>query len=175
MANDTVFISIMCPDRVGLVAAVAGCLFDLGGDLCDTTFAVLGGGAEFACICEVPSDITPEAVENELRGIPQLAEAQLAVTRFRLARLHDESARATHHLALRGGNRLGLIARLCEVFVQFQANVVRLDAERLPGEADDEYAIKIAVRIPETAKAACLATVANTAGQLGLSFSHHAP
>jgi len=46
MSQDTVFISVMSRDRVGLVAAIAGCLFDLGGDLSDTTFAVLGGGAE---------------------------------------------------------------------------------------------------------------------------------
>ncbi len=172
MSHDTVFISVMSQDRVGLVAAIAGCLFDLGGDLSDTTFAVLGGGAEFASVCAVPADLAPETIDQELRALPQLAGAQVAVTRFRLAAVHDETARVTHRLTLRGGNRPGLIARLCEVFVQFHANVVRLDAERIPGEASDDYAIEFAVSIPAAGTSACIATVANTAGELGLSFSY---
>jgi len=96
----------------------------------------------------------------------------VSVTRFRLAAIHDETAKVTHRLTLHGGNRPGLIARLCEVFVQFQANVVRLDAERIPSEAADEYAIDIEVRIPATGTASCIATVANTAGELGLSFDY---
>ncbi len=172
MANNTALISVMCPDRVGLVADIAGCLFDLGGNLNDTTFAVLGGGAEFTSVCELPADVSFAEVERSLRNIATLADAEVSVTLFGLAPLHDETARITHHLTLRGGNRPGLIARLSEVFVQFRANVVRLAAERVPGMGTDEYAIEIAVRIPDESAPACLATIGNTAGELGLSFGY---
>ena len=62
----TALISILCPDRIGLVAAIAGRLFDLGGNLADTTFAVLGGGAEFTAVCEFPEGVTPETIEAEV-------------------------------------------------------------------------------------------------------------
>ena len=42
----TALISIICEDHPGLIADVTGRLFDLGVNLGDTTFAVLGGGAE---------------------------------------------------------------------------------------------------------------------------------
>ena len=105
MANNTALISVMCPDRVGLVADIAGCLFDLGGNLNDTTFAVLGGGAEFTSVCEFPPDVSLADVEGSLRNMRALAGAEISVTAFGLAPVHDETARITHHLTLRGGNR----------------------------------------------------------------------
>ena len=53
-----VLVSVLGPDRVGLVAAIAEHLFDVGVNLRDTTFAALGSGAEFVAICELPSDLT---------------------------------------------------------------------------------------------------------------------
>ena len=38
-----VLVSVFCPDRTGLIAAIAGRLFDLGANLGDTSFTVLGG------------------------------------------------------------------------------------------------------------------------------------
>ena len=172
MTNHTALISVMCTDRVGLVADIAGCLFDLGGNLNDATFAVLGGGAEFTGVCEFPGDLPLAEVERSLRNIESLADADVSVTVFGMAPVHDETARVTHHLTLRGGNQPGLIARLCEVFVQFRANVVRLSSERIPGKGRDDYAIDIAVRIPPDSVPTCLATVGNTAGELGLSFGY---
>ena len=34
----TALISVLCPDRVGVVAAMTGQIFDLGGNLGDTKF-----------------------------------------------------------------------------------------------------------------------------------------
>ena len=58
--STTVLVSIIGPDRVGLVSAVTSRLFDLGADLGDTSFAVLGGGAEFTAICEFPGGMELE-------------------------------------------------------------------------------------------------------------------
>ena len=165
-------ISIICPDRVGLVADISGCLFDLGGNLNDTTFAVLGGGAEFTTVCDVPNDVSLEYVEGALRALKELSEAEISVTPFSYAPVHGETAKITHDIVLCGGNRPGLIARLCEVFVQFSANVVRLNAEKIPGPGDGDYAISIKAFIPQASAASCLATIANTAGELGLNCTH---
>lgn len=164
----TVLISVICPDRVGLVAAITGRLFDLGGNLSDTTFAVLGGGAEFTSICELPESVELADVESDLGTLPVLDGAELTVRSFDMAAVHGPSGRITHRVMVIGGDRPGLIARLCEVFVQFKANIVRLNAEKIPGGSEDHYAITLNVWIPDGRAPSCLATVDNTAGELGL-------
>ena len=163
-------ISITCPDRVGLVSAISGRLFELGANLGDTTFAVLGGAAEFTSVVELPDDMEFETAEAELRALPELGDADVSVTRFALAPVHGPLGHVTHRITVVGGDRPGLIAPLSEVFVQFEANIVRLNAERVeaPG-GGSQYAVIISVCLPEASADTCLATVANTAGSLGLT------
>ena len=163
------WISISCPDRVGLVSAITGQVFDLGGNLGDTTFAVLGAGAEFTSVCDFPDDVDLSTVEDIMSRLPELDGAEVSVSRFDLAPVHGPSGRVTHRIAVSGGDRPGLIARLCELFVQSRANIVRLNAERIPGPDGGEYVVNIAVNIPEESTQTCLATVANTAGELSLN------
>lgn len=163
-------VSIICPDRVGLVSAVSGQLFDLGVNLGDTTFAVLGGGAEFTAVCELPDSLGLDELKKELDGLDQLHDAQVTVSNFTHSPVHAESAHITHRLVLQGGDRPGLIARLCEVFGQFNANIVRLNSDSMPGTRDDQYEIRIAVWIPEENVKSCLAVVDNTAGELRMKF-----
>ncbi|MGZ8410438.1 MAG: glycine cleavage system protein R [Hyphomicrobium sp.] len=164
-----VFVSISCADRLGLIAAISGCLFDLGGNLGDTTFAVLGGAAEFNSVVELPEGTNPDHVEQALRRLPELADANVLVQPFTLSPLHAAAARVTHRITVSGGDRPGLVARLSEVFVEFGVNIVRLNAERIPSSVGTVYGVIMAVHIPEPSVASCLATVANTAGSLGLT------
>jgi glycine cleavage system transcriptional repressor len=71
MANHTALVSIMCEDRPGLIADVTGRLYDLGINLGDTTFAVLGGGAKLTLVAKLPSDISiPAAPTSRSRRSP---------------------------------------------------------------------------------------------------------
>jgi glycine cleavage system transcriptional repressor len=162
-------VSVSCPDRLGLVSAITGCLFDLGANLGDTTFAVLGEAAEFISVVEVPSGTAPEAIEAALRKLPELSDAEISVSPFTLAPVHGPSGQVNYRITVSGGDRPGLVARLSEVFVEFKANIVRLNAERIVASDQTQYAVIIAVYIPEENARSCLATVANTAGGLGLS------
>lgn len=170
----TVLISVVCPDRTGLVAAIAGRLFDLGADLGDTSFAVLGGGADFSTVCDLPEHAAPAEVEAQLRALPELAGGKVTVEPFTLPAVHGQSGRITHRVVVSGGDRPGLLARLSEVFMQFKANIVELNAERVPADGGTLYVTRFAVCIPEPSTQSCLATVANTAGELGLSCRHEA-
>ncbi|NQU56350.1 MAG: amino acid-binding protein [Rhodospirillales bacterium] len=159
-------VSIICPDRVGLVSAVCGQLYDQGVNLGDTTFAVLGGGAEFTAVCELPESLELEELQKSLSGMDELQDAKVTITNFDLSPVHAESAHITHRIVIQGGNRPGLIARLCEVFGQFDANIVRLNSDSMPTTNDDQYEIRIAVWIPPENVKSCHAVVANTAGEL---------
>lgn len=162
----TALISVFCPDRPGLVAAITGHLFDVGADLGDTSFAMLGTGAEFTSVCELPAGIAPEDVAQGLAAIPELAQARISVRPYEMDAAHGPAGRITHRVVVSGGDRPGLVARLSEVFGEFKANIVRMDAQRLPEQGI--YVTRFAVSIGERADA-CLNTIANTAEEMNLS------
>jgi glycine cleavage system transcriptional repressor len=167
--SDTALVQILCPDRTGLIAAVAGRLHDLGVNLGDTTFAVLGAGAEFTSVCELPRGVSPQTVEEDLRGLPEVEGGKVTVTSFSLPDVHGPSAKITHRIEIAGRDMPGLVARLAEAFNEFGANIVRLNSERIPGSGGARYVTRIAAWIPENKTEACLATVANTAAQMNLT------
>jgi glycine cleavage system transcriptional repressor len=162
----TVLISISGPDRTGLVAAITGRLFELGANLGDSSFAMLGAGAEFTSVCEIPADIPPAELEADLAAMPELAELRVSVRPFELVAADGKQGRITHRVVVSGGDRPGLVATLSEVFGEFQANIVRMDAQRIPEQG--LYVTRFAVAIPFRVDA-CLSSIANTAGELNLS------
>jgi glycine cleavage system transcriptional repressor len=164
----TALVSIICEDHAGLIAAVTGRLYDNGINLGDTTFAVLGGGAEFTLVAKLPDRLTLADLERDLRSLPDLKGAQLTVTPFQYRESHDEQAKITHRIEIVGDDSPGLVARLSEAFGQFGANIVRLNSESVPGASGARFLLRMAVWVPADKAAACMATVANTAGQMNL-------
>lgn len=163
-------ISIACRDDRGLLAAVAGRLFDLGGDLGDASFSLLGEEAQLACVCALPDHVDAETVRAQLDALPALANGDVTVKPFQLGRAHAANGVATHVVRVRGSDRPGLMARLAEAFGELGANVVRMDAEQLARDATSDYLMRFEVWIPEGREEACLANVANTAETLGMSY-----
>jgi glycine cleavage system transcriptional repressor len=167
----TLLVSIFCPDRAGLIAVIANRLFELGANLGDASFAVLGSGAEFSAICSVPGHIDEESLKDDLSGLAELTGAEISVKGFGLDAAHSPSARITHVVSVGGGDRPGLVAALAELFAGFKVNIVRMDAQTLPGNGNGRYVTRFALNIPANSVNACLAAVANTAGELGLTCS----
>jgi len=166
-------ISITCPDRVGLVSAITGDLFDLGISLGDTAFSVLGGASKFSTVCTLPDGLSLEDVETSLDAIDELQNAEISVSKFDLSPEHDETGQITHRIVLKGDDQPGLIARLSEVFIEFNANIVRLNSCRVAGPEGCDYEIRFGVWIPEERVKSCLATVANTAASLRMDCRWH--
>lgn len=162
-------VSTFCPDRVGLISGVTGHLFELGINLRDATFAAMGAGAEFSAVCELPAGLTVEEVQAGLAALPELKGAQIKVTPFDFDPNPGPQALITHRVEVSGGDQPGLIARLSEIFTQFEANIVRLDAQTLPDRAGGRYTIRFSVSIPPERAATCLNAVANTAESIGLT------
>jgi glycine cleavage system transcriptional repressor len=162
-------VSVLCADRVGLVSAIADYLFSVGINLRDTTFATLGSGAEFISVCELPEGVTAEEIQAGLASLPELAGADIRAVPYAFDPEPGATARITHRIAISGGDQLGLVARLSDVFTQYEANIVSLEARKLPEAEGGLYVTRFAVSIPEDRASACLATVANTAGTPGLT------
>lgn len=161
-------VTILCRDQVGLVAAVADHLFAHGVNLRDTTFASLGQGAELTAICELPEGLAPSSLQDGLALVPELEGAEIKVAAYVFDPRPGPTARITHRVEVEGGDQLGLIARLVEIFAQYGANIVRLDAQKLPELEGGRYVTRFLVWLPPARSETCLAAVANTAGSLGL-------
>ncbi len=164
-------ISILCRDQTGLVAAIADELFSAGVNLRDTTFAALGEGAEFTSVCELPEGTEVGDLKASLDILPELKDAQVRVIPYGFDPAPGPRGLITHRVEVSGGDQLGLIARLAEIFAQFDANIVRLDAQKLPEDEGGRYVTRFAVWLSPDRANSCLAAVANTAGTLGLVSS----
>jgi glycine cleavage system transcriptional repressor len=158
-------ITLIARDRVGLVSAIANHLFAAGINLRDTSFAAMGQGSEFTSVCELPDGLTPEALEADLAALPELSGAKLKIRPYRYDPVAGPTGQITHVFEIGGGDQLGLIARLSDIFPQFGANIVRLDAQTL---ANGQFVTRFAVWLPPERAQACVAAVNNTAGSLGL-------
>lgn len=161
----TFLVSVACDDRTGLIAAITGRLFDLGGNLGDTTFAVLGRSAEFTSLVDVDEHLDAAAIRAELANLPETAGGTIEVAPYDRPTAHGPMGHVSHVLTVSGGDQPGLIARIAEVFGEFGANIVHMEAGREGGT----YSMRFAVAIPEDAAAKCLATVANTAESMNLA------
>jgi glycine cleavage system transcriptional repressor len=165
-------VSVLSSDKTGLVSAISGCLFDLGINLGSTSFTVLGSGAKFTAVCEAGNELSKSAVEEALSSLPELDGAEIQVVDFEFSTEHAANAEVTHRIIIQGGDHPGLIARLTEVFIDFDANIVRLDADRLISDGQAQYLTQIAAWIPASREHACLASISNTASSLGMQCSY---
>ena len=168
MAAHTALVSIMCEDRPGLIADVTGRLYELGINLGDTTFAVLGTGAKLTLVAKLPADVALPDVEEDLRSMPVMQGAELSVVPFAYRETHDPSTHITHRIEISGDDSPGLIARLSEALRPMGANIVELNSESAPGPSA-RFLLRMAINVPKGKEAVCMATVANTAGQMNLA------
>jgi glycine cleavage system transcriptional repressor len=162
-------VSILCRDQVGLVAAIADHLFSQGVNLRDTTFASLGKGAEFTAICELPDGASAAGLQDGLSLVAELEGAEIRVLPYEFDPETGAMGRITHRVEVDGGDQLGLIARIAAIFAQFGANIVRLDAQKLPAADGGRYVTRFAVWLTPARADTCLAAIANTAGSMGLA------
>ncbi|SDE29215.1 glycine cleavage system protein R [Rhodospira trueperi] len=165
----TLHVQVFCPDRTGLVSGLTAALFDLGANLGDTRFAVLGQRAEFSAVVSVADDITAEQVGAAMRDCPEAVEADVSVMPYDAWVNPEGGPNITHHVYVTGGDRPGLVTRLAEVFGDFDANIATMNAQAMPQDSS-QYIIRFAVAIPSGRESACLATVSNTAQSMGMTY-----
>jgi glycine cleavage system transcriptional repressor len=169
--TNTLLVSIICPDRPGLISSITGLLFDLGINLADANFAVLGSGAEFTAICEAPHKISASMLTEQLRGLNDMENADIKVSAFKWGADRGPAGNITHRIVLQGDDQPGLVARLTEVVSDYDANIVRMDTKTIATAAGREYLIEMGVSVPKGRAEACLSAIGNTAGSLNMKSS----
>jgi glycine cleavage system transcriptional repressor len=168
LPGDRFLISIMGRDKVGVVSAVSGYLFEIGANLADSAFAVLGEGFEFSSVAEFGAGVDSGEIEAGLAQMEALAGARITVSRFPFELLRGESGHITHVVEITGGDRPGLVARISEVLVQYGANIVRMSSRREASADGFNYRTRFAVNVDERRLKALENALSNTAGSLRL-------
>lgn len=163
-------ISLKTSDRVGLISELAARLNELGVNLGDAGFAVLGSTADFSSLAELPDDVTISQVNDALLELDGIDADQLTVTAQGGGAAKAPEAAINHCLTVSGRDRPGLVARLCEVLVDFQANIVQMNASTFHHADGDRYAVRFEVYLPPERAQVALAALANTAEQMGLDW-----
>jgi glycine cleavage system transcriptional repressor len=169
--SNTFLISVMGLDRVGVVSAVTSYLFEIGANLADSAYAVLGKGFEFSCVAEFEAAGAAEEVEDGLKSLELLAGARISVTPFQFDLVHGESGRITHTVEITGGDRPGLVARVSEVLVDYGANIVRMSSRRTASDEGFDYRTRFAINVEGARLDALKNALSNTAGSMRLNCS----
>jgi glycine cleavage system transcriptional repressor len=167
--HKTYLLSVVCPDRTGLISAITGELFSLGINLADANFSILGSGAEFSAVLDAPEELDIDGMRQALSALPELEQADIEIKPYTLTQLRGESGTVTHHLSLKGDDQPGLVARITELFLDYGANIVRMDTHVVGKAGGTDYAIDLWVWVPEQRAQACIAAINNTAASLGMS------
>ncbi len=171
MTHYKALLSVYSHDRVGLISEVTSHLFDRGVNLGDTSFAILGKGGEFTSIIHIPEDLPSDNLTEELQSLSGLEGAEVDIKRFRLPEQQTPPTVITHRIKCEGEDQPGLLARLSEVFIDFDANIVRLKSDRQETIGGARFITRFSVNIPKERAVTCLAALSNTAEGLGQALS----
>jgi glycine cleavage system transcriptional repressor len=151
-------------DRPGIVAAVAGSLFEMGCNLEDVSSTILRGSFAIMLVVDAPEGLDRIDLEHrldadrngmsvEVRGAPSERVA---------------SAPTTHTLVAYGSDRPGLVARMAAALADRDVNITDLSC-RLVGDEEPVYAMVADLAVPEAADADALArAIADLASEMGV-------
>ena len=162
-------ISITCSDQIGLLATITGRLFDLNADLGNTSFSGKKKIAEFYSVAEFKNLLDKKDLAVELNKLPGLENAKIIVSEYQPTIAEENQLQITYSVELRGEDRPGLVARMAEVFAEFESNIVTMNSQVISQNGNPDYLIRFGVYIPNKRAASCIAAIDNTAKSLGLA------
>ncbi|MEU8000888.1 ACT domain-containing protein [Catellatospora sp. NPDC049111] len=157
-------VTVIGPDRTGIVADVAEALARLGANLTDSTMTRLRGHFAMTLICTAPASAT----EVEAALLPLSADGQLLVT------VRDVGPDEPPHngglpylLSVHGADRLGIVAAVTRVVADAGGNVTDLST-RLVGPL---YLLVAEVDLPEGVPGELTKRLAHVADELGVEVN----
>lgn len=163
-------ISIAGQDRIGVVSSVTGYLFEIGANLADTAYAILGEGFEFSCVVNLEGLMTGSELAEGLVALEQLHDTRINVVRFPFNVDRPDSGEISHILEIQGGDRVGLVSSISDVLQKYDANIVRMNSRRLEDSTGAvEYRMRFALNVDSDKYAAFDTALVNTAGSLRLT------
>jgi glycine cleavage system transcriptional repressor len=155
-------ITVIGPDRTGIVADVAEALAGVGANLSDSTMTRLRGHFAMTLICTGPA---ADAVEKALA--PIVADGLLAMVRAVEPEPVDRAAGEPYLVSVHGADRLGIVAAVTRVVAAAGGNITDLTT-RLTGPL---YLLVAEVDLPAGEADDLAARLAQAGNELGVEVT----
>jgi glycine cleavage system transcriptional repressor len=156
-------ITVIGPDRTGIVADVAEALSGVGANLSDSTMTRLRGHFAMTLVCTGPA---AGAVEKALA--PVTADGRLIATVRAVEPEADADVRGEPYLvSVHGADRLGIVAAVTRVVAAAGGNITDLTT-RLTGPL---YVLVAEVDLPRDAADGLAARLVDAADELGVDVT----
>lgn len=167
--NPVYLLTITGPDQSGVVADITNYLFEIGGNLADTAFAVLGQGFEYSGVIIFSESKSISQISDGLAALKSLEGSRITINPFPYDLMRNEVGDITHVIEFIGGDRPGLVAGMASELAVYNANIVRMNSRRITmDEGGQGYRTRFAVNIPKERATVCGNALSNLAGSLNL-------
>jgi glycine cleavage system transcriptional repressor len=154
-------VTVIGPDRPGIIADVTGALAGVGVNLEDSTMTLLRGHFAMMLVCTGPADGVQEALE------PLSGELVITVREVAPEQAHPPVG-ASYILSVHGADRPGIVSAITRVVAAVGGNVTDLST-RLSGTL---YVLTAEVELPASANLGILQTALEvTADELGVGVT----
>jgi len=153
-------ITVIGPDRTGIIADVSAALAEVGANLSDSTMTRLRGHFAMTLICTGPS---AAEVEKALQPLTDL----IATVRTVEQETDGAAAGEPYLVSVHGADRLGIVAAVTRVVAAAGGNITDLTT-RLTGPL---YVLIAEVDLPPAAADDLAVRLAEAADQLGVDVS----
>jgi glycine cleavage system transcriptional repressor len=140
-------------DRPGIVAALTGSLYEMGGNLQDVSSSILRGHFAIMLVVEAPDPMDADALRRELETAAEPLGVSVSVRDVEAA--IPRRAHATHVVTAYGADRPGIVARITHLLAERRVNITDLSS-RLTTEEPQVYALVAEVAVPSETDADAL-------------------
>jgi len=151
------------------VAAIAGVLLELGGNLEDSRMAILRGHFAVMLIVDLPDRTARERLEDGLGEVRDRLGLE-AVSVSEVERIDAAGGDPTHVLTVYGADKPGIVHGVAAVLAERGVNVSDL-ATQVTGADDPVYVMMLELALGDVAEDELDAALAETAGELQVDVS----
>jgi len=153
-------------DRPGIVAAVTGAVFHLGGNIEDASMTRLGGEFAMMLVVGLPRTAAGPRLVKSLVGLQQSLQLTMSAKPVAQALAHSRrQAGATHLISVYGTDRPGIVFRVARALAERRVNITDLNTKILERSGKPLYVMLLEVQIPSRAKARTLESALRRLGR----------
>lgn len=143
-----VVVSVLGPDRLGIVAAMSRAIFDLGCNFERVGSTIIGGHFAMTMLARCEDEVDPSTVEASVASVA--AElGLLAVVKVAEGAPDDTP---THVVAVAGADKPGIVYRVADTLARMRVNVVSLDMRTTDNGTASTCSLRIHVAAPAGAR-----------------------
>lgn len=140
-------VTVIGPDRPGIVAAVTKVLYEQGCNLEDANSAILRGHFSMMLIVRAAEGADVDAVRGALRMAAE--ELDLVVTARPVAETEARVPSPTHTVSVYGSDRPGIVYGVAQALADADVNIIDLSSRVIGPSEHPVYALILEVVAPE--------------------------